>query len=412
MTRDGDMKNTLKITAALMLSTTAATAGGIERATNDYSVLFEDGNYAKLSFSSVTPDVSGDYPAALGGGSTDNMAEDYTNFGLSLKYQLNDQFDVGLFLNQPYGANANYTAGTYSGLGADWESNQIALVLKYQATPNISVYGGIRSVESQAEITIPDLLVRGGFAAGAQAAAEGAAAAAAGGDAATAAALQAQAEGAGAIALNPASLDYSAETDANRQTSYIVGAAYERPEIALRVALTYETGFTHTFAGTESLPTLGLDATADFEIEMPQSVTLDFQSGVAEDTLVFGSIRWAEWSVWEVRPTGYEGITGDRVTGLDDDVTTYRLGVGRRLSDDLSVFARVTYEAGTGGEASRLAPTDGSTAIGIGGSYNFNGLDITGGIEYVMLGDATDGSGVEFAENTAVGLGLSIGYQF
>ena len=407
------MKHTSKLAAALMLTTTAATAGGIERSGNDYSVLFEDGNYVKLSFSAAQPDVSGTYPGgALGTGSTENMAEDYTNFGVSLKYQLNDQFDVGLFLNQPYGANANYTAGAYSGLGADWESNQIALVLKYQATPNISVYGGVRSVESQAEITIPDLLIRGGFASGAQAAAEGAAAAAAAGDAATAGALQTQAQQAGAVAMSPNSLAYSAETNANRQTSYIVGAAYERPEIALRVALTYETGFTHTFAGTESLPSLGLDATQDFEIEMPQSVTLDFQSGVAEDTLVFGSIRWAEWSVWEVRPTGYESLTGDRVTGLDNDVTTYRLGVGRKLSDELSVFGRVTYEAGNGGEASRLAPTDGSTAIGIGGTYNFNGFDITGGVEYVMLGDATDGTSVEFAENTALGLGISIGYQF
>jgi long-subunit fatty acid transport protein len=387
------MKNTLKLTAALMLTTTAATAGGIERGGNAYSVLFEDGNYAQLSFSSVQPDVSGDYPAALGGGSTENMSESYTNYGLALKYELNDQFDVGLFLNQPYGANANYTGGAYTGLAADWESNQIALVLKYRATPNISVYGGIRSVESEANIAIPDALIRGGLAA----------AGAAGN--ATAAALAGGAP-AGTLA-------YTAETDANRQSSYIVGAAYERSEIALRVALTYETGYTHEFEATEAVPAVPtVSGTSSFEIEMPQSVTLDFQSGVAADTLVFGSIRWAEWSVWEVRPNGYAALTNDRVTGLDNDVTTLRLGVGRKINDDLSVFGRVTYEAGNGGEASRLSPTDGSTSFGVGGSYTVNGVKFTGGLEYVTLGDATDASGVEFAENTAIAVGLSVGYQF
>jgi long-subunit fatty acid transport protein len=100
------------------------------------------------------------------------------------------------------------------------------------------------------------------------------------------------------------------------------------------------------------------------------------------------------------------------VTGIDDDVTTFRLGVGRKINEDLSVFARVTYEDGSGGEASRLSPTDGSTAFGIGGSYNINGVKLTGGLEYVKLGDATDGSSVEFADNSALALGLTVGYQF
>ncbi len=402
------MKNILSTGAALLLTTAAASAGGIDRSGNPYAVLFEDGNYLELSFSSVTPDISGDYAAALGGGSTDNMAEAYKSAGIALKYALSDQIDVGLFLNQPYGANANYTAGAYTGLGADWDSKQIAVVLKYQATPNVSVYAGARSIESQAEIAIPDALNRGGAAASLQA---GIAAATAAGDAATAAALGAQLA---AVAGAPAgAFNYSGSTEADRQTSYIVGAAYERPDIALRVALTYETGFTHTFATTETLAGAGIvGAQSEFEIEMPQAVTLDFQSGVAADTLVFGSIRWAEWSVWEVRPAGYESFANDRVTGLDNDVMTYRLGVGRRLSDSLSVFGRVTYEKANGGEASRLAPTDGSTAIGLGGTYTMDNVKFTGGVEYVMLGDATDGSGTAFADNSALGLGLSVGFSF
>jgi long-subunit fatty acid transport protein len=393
--------NTFKSSvAALLLTTTAATAGGIDRTGNPYAVLFEEGNHVQLSFSSVTPDVTGAYPAAFGGGSTGNMAEAYASAGAALKFGLTDSIDVGLFINQPYGANALYPDGAYTGLGADWESNQVALVLKYQATSNISVYGGARSIESSATIAIPDALIRGGLAAAAANPATPAAVAA------NAAAL---ARGAPA-----GTLAYTATANADRQTSYIAGVAYERPDIALRVALTYESGYTHAFATTEAIaavPSVSGDTTT--EIEIPQSVTLDFQSGIAADTLLFGSVRWSEWSVWEVRPAGYAALTsGDRVTGLDNDVFTYRVGVGRKINDSLSVFGRVTHETSNGGEASRLAPTDGSTAFGIGGTYTMENIKLTGGIEYVTFGEATDASGTIFADNTALGFGLSVGYSF
>lgn len=362
------MKKTLTAGAALLLTTTIANAGGIDRTGNAYSVLFEDGDYAQLSFSSVTPEVSGDYPAALGGGSTDNMAESYLSFGAAIKYGVTDQIDLALFINQPYGADANYTSGVYSGLAAEWNSTQVAALAKYQASDAVSVYGGVRVIQSEATIDIPATLTM--------------------------------------------AVPYTAETESNTQVGYVLGAAYEMPEIALRVSLTYESGVTHDFETSEAFVGASeLDSTTD--IEMPQSVALDFQTGVAADTLVFGSIRWAEWSVWEVRPALYEGATmGDRVTGIDDDVFTYRIGVGRRINDDLSVFTRVTYEKDNGGEASRLSPTDGSTSIGVGGSYTVNNVEFTGGLEYAMLGDATDGSGVEFTDNNAIAAGLSVGFNF
>jgi long-chain fatty acid transport protein len=393
--------NTFKSSvAALLLTATAATAGGIDRTGNPYAVLFEEGNHVQLSFSSVTPDVTGAYLATFGGGSTGNMAEAYVSAGAALKFGLTDSIDVGLFINQPYGANALYPDGAYTGLGADWESNQVALVLKYQATSNISVYGGARSIESSATIAIPDLLIRSGLNAAAT-------------NPATPAAVAANA-GALAGGAPAGTLAYTATANADRQTSYIAGVAYERPDIALRVALTYESGYTHAFATTEAIaavPSVSGDTTT--EIEIPQSVTLDFQSGIAADTLLFGSVRWSEWSVWEVRPAGYAALTsGDRVTGLDNDVFTYRVGVGRKINDRLSVFGRVTHETSNGGEASRLAPTDGSTAFGIGGTYTMENIKLTGGIEYVTFGEATDATGTIFADNTALGFGLSVGYSF
>ncbi len=368
MDREEDMKNVLASSIALLTTTSLASAGGLDRGGNAYSVLFEEGNYVQLSFASTVPDVSGDYPAALGGGSTDNMAEGYFNAGFALKYGVTDQIDLALFINQPYGADANYTGGVYTGLAAEWDTTQIAAVAKYQAAERVSVYGGVRAIQSEASINIPATLT-------------------------------------GAV-------EYTAETESNTQFGYVLGAAYEIPDIALRVSLTYESGVTHDFDTAEAfVGASALDSVTD--IELPQSLALDFQTGIAAGTLLFGSVKWTEWSVWEVRPALYEGATGgDRVTGIDDDVITYRVGLGRQINDELSVFGRITYETDNGGEASRLAPTDGSTSVGIGGSYAIDDWKITGGVEYAMLGDATDGSGVEFTDNSAVGFGVTVGYSF
>lgn len=422
------MKNVMTAGAALLLTTSLATAGGIDRSGNAYAALFEDGNYVQLSFSSATPDVSGEYPGGPAGtGSTGNMADSYSSAGLALKYAVNDQFDLAVFLNQPFGANATYSGGFYDGLTADWGSNQLSVVAKYEVSPGISVFGGARAVQSTAEIAIPDALIRGGIIGSlpedvaATLPPPGTALVDVGTYIVDVLAenpgltTEQTAALAGAIGLATTpltALNYSAETNTDTQIGYVVGAAYERPEIALRVSLTYESAITHEFKSTETLAPVGVDSEGEFEINMPQSLALDFQSGVAADTLVFGSIRWAEWSVWDVKPPLYESVTGDRVTGLDNDVFTYRLGVGRRINDELSLFGRVTYEKANGGEASRLAPTDGSVSYGVGGSYAINGVDITGGLEYAILGDATDGTPVEFADNTALGFGLSIGFNF
>jgi len=387
-------KSALLATSALAVCASMASAGGIDRSRLPYAAMFEKGSYAELGFSSVSPSVTGAYtaPASALGASTGNMAERYTTMSLSFKTDLNDKLSVGVFVNQPYGADAKYTAGFYNGLEAHWSSSQVAALAKYDVSAGFSVYGGAKYVTSKSQISIPDRMIRSRMAA-------------AGG---TAAALAAGAP-AGTLA-------YNASTESNSQAALIVGAAYEKPEIALRVGLTYEQGFTHNFTSTETLPafaaTLGGSRTGTTNIEMPHSITLDFQSGVAKDTLVFGMIRYSNWSVWEVRPPLYSAAFNDAVTSIENDVTTYQLGVGRRLNDNLSVFGRVTYEEAKGGVASRLAPTDGSTSYGIGATYRMDKLKITGGIEYANLGGATDGSGTAFTGSDALGVGVQIGYSF
>jgi len=381
--------------AVLALAGSAATAGGLDRVSMPYAALFESGTYAELSFGRVSSDVTGTFAPALGGGSTGDMAGDYSTLSFAFRNDLSDALSYAFFVNTPYNADADYRSGPYTGLNAKWDSTQAALVLRYRINPAVSVYGGARYVSSKASINVPDALVRGGLAAA------GAAGNVQAGQIAT---------------LSPAgSLAYAASASQDGKFGVIVGAAFEQPEIALRVGLTYESRIRHDFPTTEAVASpfvTDLFGSSSTEIELPQTLTLDFQSGVAKDTLVFGSVRWAEWSQWDVRPIGYETLTGGNVTDFEDDVFTWQLGVGRKISNMLSVFARATYETTQGTISSPLSPTDGVTSIGFGGTWRKDALKVTGGVEYAWLGNAVDGSGTQFQDNRALGFGLTVGYNF
>ena len=60
-----------------------------------------------------------------------------------------------------------------------------------------------------------------------------------------------------------------------------------------------------------------------------------------------------------------------------------------------------------------LGPVDGFNAISVGATYSRDNMKITGGVRYVVLGDATTTTiGANFRDNHAFGAGLKIGYSF
>ncbi len=426
------MKKTILTAGAVAMTASAASAAGIERTANDYGILFQDGDQANVSISIVNPTISGKYTDEVrgagrnlgveGGGkkSSGNMANSYVSVSASYKKDLGENLSFGLFLTDGYGANAAYEEGFYTGLTAEWDSSQISAVLRYGISDRISVYGGPRYVKSSADIAIPGQFFAASAASSAQDAQTAIAALTAAGAPEDHPDLLRAQEGlqrAGAVlagyAANPDAFNYTAEGEESGDWGYILGAAYEIPDIALRVALTYESSITHEFDTTEVLTGLGvLGAKSKTKVEMPQSVKLDFQTGVAKDTLVFGSVKWTEWSKWEVRTEKYDEITGSEITGFDNDVVTWRLGVGRKFNEQASGFAQVRYEKADGGEASRLAPTDGMLAFGLGGQYTNDNVSMRGGIEYVKLGDAEVADGSKFEGNSAFGFGLSVKVTF
>lgn len=363
------MKYTLITSTAIALLGSAAFAGGLERAGGAVGFMFDEGTVATLTLGKVMPKVSGHLDAAPSV-TSGNMARDYTLPSLSFKTDLNSQISVGLLIDQPVGASVAYPTGTgypIAGSNATVDSQGLTAIVKYRFNDNMSVYAGLRS--ESIEGAVPALVTSAGL--------------------------------------------YTLSTDKSTEMGYLVGAAYERKEIALRVALTYSGAIDHTLATTENGSPTGTMA-----ITTPKSWNLEFQSGVAANTLVFGNIKWREWSVFDISPAAYGFASGgSSLVDLTNDVTTVNLGVGRKLNDKLSMAVSLGYEKANGGIAGNLSPTDGQRSITVSGSYDLTDqIQLRGGISYIDIGDAKTElnpiTTTTFADNRATGVGLSVKYKF
>lgn len=345
--------------AALLATTTIASAGGVERSAQSMGILFEEGTYAELSFSTVDPDVSG----TAGGGAlaSGDMLTRYNQFELRYHQDLSEELSFSLIVDSPIGADVAYPEGTgypLAGANGTINSHAVSAILRYELEGGFSVYGGLRAVTAEGNVTLPG---------------------------------------------------YRLDAQGSTELGYLVGAAYERPDIALRVSLTYQSATDHEFDSVES----GLPGT--FPVTIPQSLTLEAQSGVAENTLVFGSIRWVDWSEFSIAPPFYP----TELVGYDDDTFTYTIGGARRLNDQWALLASIAYEAQNGGFSGNLGPTDGRTTIGLGARYDNGPWRISGGVSYSLIGDAeTENPAVPgatlgtFTDNSALGFGLRVGYTF
>lgn len=356
--------------AALLASTAMASAGGIERTSQSVDIIFEEGSYVELSYGYVVPTVSGITPNLTGVGLADSrdMAPSYSLTSGAYKADLTDNISMALIWDQPFGSNADYPApiaapsdtSLFTTTTADLTSSAVSLIASYDLGENVVVYAGGSYQTMAAVASLP--FVGGG---------------------------------------------YTVEAEPASGFGYILGAAYQIPEIALRVALTYRSEITTDHATTET----GLTPTGDLvtTVTTPQSLNLDFQTGINAKTLVFGSIRWVEWSKFDLSPPDYANNFGSLVS-YENDVVTYSLGVGRKLTDNLSGALTVGYEKTFGTDPTPLAPTDGYTSVGAGLTYTINNVEITGGVKYLWLGDASGAAGT-FADNNAMAFGLKVAFS-
>ncbi|WP_120635285.1 OmpP1/FadL family transporter [Ruegeria sp. EL01] len=362
------MKKALLQACALCVGATTVQAGGLDRSGQGINLIFEEGSVVQFRLGYTDPSVSG----TLLGTDSGDVANDFFTPHLGYKTSLNDRLDFAIMYDQPYGADISYAPGyrlSQGGSGvldAKADTDAITALLRYKFDNGFSAIGGLRAQRVKARVNVP------------------------------------------------VAAAYSVNTDASTDLGYVLGVAWEKPEIAARVSLTYNSKISHDLSQTEtSLLTGGRPVQSSSEIETPQSVNLDFQTGVAPKTLLFGSIRWVDWPQLVYNPPNYPPTSN--LVDYNNATFTYTLGLGYQFSEEFSGAVTLGYETDEGEPVSNLGPTDGFWSIGLGGTYSMDKAKISGGVRYTDIGDATangagPGARATFTGNSAWSVGIQVTY--
>lgn len=410
--------NPLVIALCGMCMSTLNHAAALDQSGQSILPFLENGNYVEVNATAVDADISGKIrnhpelvndPQNLNSG---NMGNSFQYYSAVLKLQLTDRISFGLLYDQPFGADITYpmqSNNTFSdneftqqGTSVNVDTESISMILGVSPFSNFQVYGGAvyQSVKG-------DVALRGNSY---------------------------------SVAFN----GYDAEFKKNHVVGWLAGLSYQISDVALKAALTYRSKIDHEMQVTETQFGQPLEATTPSKtrISTPQSVNIDFQTGVYKDTLLYTNLRWVNWKDFHIRPTQFGAVTeyltgvvsnGAYTGGFDldsyqKDQWTVNVGLGHQFTEKWSASTEVSWDSGTGDPASTLNPTKGSWGLGLGAQFNpAPNYFIAAGVKYFWLGDvvAEDGTyyipvaGIkpiaeqaDFKDNSAIAYGLKIGYHF
>ncbi|MFW1929543.1 OmpP1/FadL family transporter [Acinetobacter baumannii] len=378
----------------------------------------EKGNYAEANIFVIDPKISGkvrDKPQLVDNSqdlSTGDMAQSFQYYNAALKLQLNERFAFGLIYDQPFGADVLYpvkqnnsyseTKNLKEGTSVNVDSQNISMILGVKPYQNVQFYLGpvYQTIKG-------DVALRGN-------------------------------------AYTTFFNGYDANFKEDSAIGWLAGMSYQIPDIELKLAVTYRSKIKHEMNVEESIYDQPINVTS-FEktkITTPQSINLDFQTGVNQSTLAFINLRWVNWKKFNIRPTQFGAITqaitaelteGAYEQGFDldshqKDQLYAAIGLGHQVSEKLSIGSEVSWDSGTGNPASSLNPTKGAWGLGLGLQYNpAPNYFIATGIKYFWLGDAVAQDGTyhlpidgikqnaeqaDFKNNSSIAYGLKFGYRF
>ncbi|MCO8057060.1 OmpP1/FadL family transporter [Acinetobacter towneri] len=379
-----------KIYSAILLSTlplTPALAAGLDRSGQSIAAFLQPGNYAEAGISVLDPKVQSNQLKV------NDMAEDYYFPSAAIKVQATEHISIGLLYDQPFGAESLYPSNNLV-FGANGEATQVEVethnlsaLIGYQPTENWNFYAGPVYQTVKGNVSL---------------------------------------RGTAYSLLSGYNIDLK-EDDA---FGWLAGAAYQIPEIALKAAITYRSEIKHELDTTETsnvyIPSYGIDLrsmTSQTEVVTPQSVNLDFQTGIAKDTLAFANLRWVHWDQFAVSPAALASASklakgkAQNLIDYSDDQISATVGVGHKFTSKWSGSASVGWDSGAGNPVTTLGPVEGFWNVGLGGQYSpAENYFIQAGVKYFWLGDATARTGTtdvgEFEDNYALGYGLKFGYRF
>ena len=386
------MKIYLLATSSLMISGSLALAGGYELQTLDTSAMYEDGSFVSLSYASINSNLKG----KDAGGTKVKTLKDQTLTNLAFKTQVGD-FGLGLTtyrsgaIQMNGSSNSTFTGNSIAGNyipSANAELNTTAFLVNYNLNDSFSVIGGIKNNALNS--------------------------------------------------FNLTSIYGSYDVSSKSNSAYVVGSAFENPDIALRAEILLQpsskikTTGTYTSAAVD-FPTAiegmgytdipaGVTGSFAATLNTPEMITLNFQSGIAADTLITGSIHQAKWKSSQVKvdvSTAVAAInTAAAVSSDFSDTTKYSIGLARKFSSSLSGSVSYNQEVGSGSTStSTFTMSNGSKSLNLGFRYSFEQANLSVGVSQTMFNDVTVDanaltSPIEYKNNTATTIGIKLSTNF
>lgn len=468
--------------AILMISApcSGVFAAAMDRSGQSISAFLQSNNYFEAGISVLEADVSGNMrsnwnmpstdPIPIGseisGSKLGDMAESFLIPNFTLKYQANEHISLGLIYDQPFGAKAKYSnqdaihptppellpgttfgknvfdaSGAFHRNGESTEvsvdSQNLSLLVGYQPNENWNFYAGPVYQGVKGDVKLRGSVygpLGGGL-------------------------CSVIFENTIPICTDMRSVDtkqpsngYTAKIPEQFEWGYLAGFAFQIPKIALKTSLTYRSEIDYkvdvkedmAYAGSTlfAIPGEGLPILAEShiyqegktKITTPQSLNLDFQSGIMENTIAYINVRWVDWSKFKIRPQKFGELSSaltQKVAGTprgfdliayDKDQISATFGVARKFNDKWAVSLIGGWDSGTGELASTLGPVDGYWSAGLGAQFSSTpSTFIQAGARYFWFGDAkaqsaswfgTERYDADFENNTALGYSMKIGYKF
>ena len=214
----------------------------ISRSDQSVRILIEDtgpsGSYLEFSLADISPEANTNTLTL------ENPLQDYNSFGFGYLTELGDDITLAVIYDQPFGADTRYESGLpFFGGNAEITSDALTTLVHYQIDEQISIHGGLRAMQVEGSIY-------------------------------------------GSNSTLGANLFGLLEADSDPGLGFVLGGAYEIPDIAMRVSLTYNSSIDLSFEGTETAfnPATGTAVAAasnsSFDVEFPDSINLEFQTGM------------------------------------------------------------------------------------------------------------------------------------
>mgnify|MGYP006172207825 CR=1 FL=1 len=173
-------------------------------------------------------------------------------------------------------------------------------------------------------------------------------------------------------------------------------------------------------------------SSGETKLTTPQSVNIDFQTGIMANTVAFANVRWVDWSKFKVQPyqfgklsqyLGQNNLIPNKPNGFNlidykEDQISATVGVGRKFNERWGGNVSVGWDSGAGNPVTTLGPTEGFWSVGTGVRFSpAENYFIGAGVKYFWLGDADAVTGAhsnagKFTNNDAIAYGLNLGYKF